>query len=86
MDIIIPAQYYTLIIMISKFIYLPAGTAKFTMTHVHPGRYYLYSYDDLNGDRKHKQGDYMSSQLEHIITVPPDGSIDVNTTIDLVLP
>ena len=71
---------------ISKFVYLPINETNYTLTHVHPGTYYLYSYNDVNGDKLHKSGDYMSSTWEHIITVPPEGNIDVNTHIDYVIP
>jgi len=71
---------------ISKFVYLPIGMQEYTMTHVHPGSYYIYSYDDTNGDKRHKSGDYMSSKWEHIITVPPDTNISVATHIDYIIP
>lgn len=38
---------------ISKYVFLPIGTRSHTFTHVHPGHYYLYSYNDINGDRRH---------------------------------
>ena len=71
---------------ISKFAYLPPGTKKFTFKHVHPGKYYLYSYNDINGDKKHKSGDYMSSNFYHSFTLPQKGNIRLKTTIDFVIP
>jgi hypothetical protein len=71
---------------ISKFIYLPAGTRRYTLTHLHPGSYYLYSYNDVNGDRLHRRGDYMSSRIDHRIIVLPGKNIDVHTNIDFVIP
>ncbi len=71
---------------ISKFVYLPVSARRFTMRQVHPGTYYLYSYIDINGDKKHKRGDYMASKWEHVITVPAQKSIHVTTHIDYVIP
>jgi hypothetical protein len=71
---------------ISKFIYLPAGTQEYTLTHVHPGSYYIYSYLDTNQDRKHKSGDYMSSRFHRKITVQPGKTLKVSTEIDYVIP
>lgn len=70
----------------SKYVYLPIGTESYTIKNVHPGKYYLYSYNDVNGDKKHKRGDYMSSNLNNIITVPPNANVEVNTLIDFVIP
>jgi hypothetical protein len=71
---------------ISKYVYLPPGTKTYTFTHVHPGTYYLYSYNDVNGDKRHLKGDYMSSDLENVITLKPEGSATVKTVIDFVIP
>jgi hypothetical protein len=71
---------------ISKFTYLPIDRRTHTLTHVHPGRYYLYAYDDTDGDRQHKSGDYMASEWEHVVDVPPNKSIEVDTHIDYVIP
>jgi hypothetical protein len=71
---------------ISKLIYLPIDQRQYTLTHIHPGTYYLYAYNDINQDRRHKSGDYIASRLEHKITVPPAGHIEVNTKIDFVIP
>jgi hypothetical protein len=71
---------------ISKFVYLSPDTRKYTLTHIHPGKYFLYSNNDVNGDKRHLKGDWMSSRLEHIIDVPPNGNITTDTLIDLVIP
>ena len=71
---------------ISKFIYLPANTKRYVMTHVHPGVYYLYSYNDVDNDKLHKSGDYMSSKWVHKITVLPGQNRYVNTYIDFKIP
>jgi hypothetical protein len=71
---------------ISKFVYLSIDQRTYTLTHIHPGDYYLYSYNDINGDKMHKSGDFMSSKWEHIVTVPPNGNITVDTHIDYVIP
>lgn len=71
---------------ISKYVYLPPGTESYTFDHVHPGTYYLYSYNDLNGDKRHLTGDYMSSNIQNRFTLRPEGSITVSTIIDFVIP
>jgi hypothetical protein len=71
---------------ISKYVFLPIGTRSHTFTHVHPGRYYLYSYNDINGDKRHLSGDYISSDLNNVFEVPPDGQVAVDTIIDFVIP
>jgi hypothetical protein len=70
----------------SKYAFLSADTKSFTFTNVHPGTYYLYSYNDVNNDKKHKKGDYMSSNLENIIEVIPEKNIYVETIIDFKIP
>jgi len=70
----------------SKYVYLPIGTKTYTLRNVHPGKYYVYSYNDINQDKKHKSGDYMSSDLNNIITVPENGNVKVKTIIDFVIP
>lgn len=71
---------------LSKTIYLPVNTKKFTLTHIHPGTYYLYSYNDVNHDRKHTKGDYMSSKFVHKIIIKPEKTTKVKTHIDFVMP
>jgi hypothetical protein len=71
---------------ISKFVYLPVDRRTYTLTHIHPGKYYLYAYNDTDGDKQHKSGDYMASKWEHMISVPPNGNITVETHIDYVIP
>lgn len=71
---------------ISKYVYLPVDTKSYTMQNVHPGKYFLYSYNDINGDRKHQSGDYMSSDIQHIINVSPNENTEVNTTINFKIP
>lgn len=71
---------------ISKYVYLPIETRTFTITNVHPGTYYLYSYNDVNGDKRHLSGDYMSSDLNNVFTLETNGNITVDTKIDFVIP
>lgn len=71
---------------ISKYVYLPVGTRSYTFTHVHPGRYYLYSYNDVNGDKRHLKDDWMSSDLNNLLSLSPEGHVTVDTVIDFVLP
>lgn len=42
-----------------------------TCFHNHTGCHYLYSYNDVNGDRRHLSGDYMSSDLNNVFTLSP---------------
>ena len=71
---------------LSKYVYLPVGTKTYTIKNVHPGKYYLYSFNDINNDKKHLTGDYMSSSLNNSIVVPASGNISVNTKIDFIIP
>lgn len=71
---------------LSKYVYLPSDTKSFTIKNVHPGKYYLYSFSDLNNDKKHLSGDYMSSRIDNVIVVPENGNVKAETKIDLVIP
>lgn len=71
---------------ISKYVFLPIGTRTHTFTHVHPGRYYLYAYDDINGDRRHLSGDYISSDVNNTFELQPEGQVTVDAVIDFVIP
>jgi hypothetical protein len=70
----------------SKYIFLPINTRKYTIRNVHPGTYYLYSYDDINQDKQHLSGDYMSSDIENIIEVKENSDTKVHTNIDIIIP
>jgi hypothetical protein len=70
----------------SKYAYLPSDTANIMFSNVHPGTYYLYSYVDVDGDKRHKEGDYMSSRLNHEIVVLPESDTEVKTKIDYIIP
>jgi hypothetical protein len=70
----------------SRFVYLPESTEQYTFRNIHPGTYYLYSFLDINNDGHHSSGDYMSSNLAHTVTVPPEGHVATDTTIDSILP
>jgi hypothetical protein len=71
---------------ISRYALLPVGTKSFTFKNVHPGTYYLYAYDDVDNDKKHTGGDYMSSDIHNVFTLKAKGSVTVNTKIDYVIP
>jgi hypothetical protein len=71
---------------LSKYVYLPINTGTYTLKNVHPGKYYLYSYNDINNDKKHLKGDYMSSSLVNSFVLPANGNISVDTKIDFVIP
>jgi hypothetical protein len=71
---------------VSRYVYLPAGTKSYTFKNIHPGKYYIYSYADNNGDKKHKSGDYMNSDVQKNFILQPQGKITVNTSIDFIIP
>lgn len=70
---------------LSKYVYFPAGTKSVTINNVHPGKYYVYSFIDRNGDKKHLSGDYMSTATDNIIDVPADGKANATTVIDYII-
>lgn len=70
----------------SKCIFVPIDMRTFTFKDIHPGTYYLYSYNDINGDKRHLSGDYFSSNIFHAITLEPGQNLEVNTFIDSVIP
>lgn len=70
---------------LSKYVYMPAGTKSVTINNVHPGKYYVYSFIDRNGDKKHLSGDYMSSATDNLITVPANGKANATTIIDFMI-
>ncbi len=70
----------------ARSVFLPADTTSHTFTNVHPGTYYIYAYNDVNGDKRHLSGDYMSSDFDHSFTLAPEGHATVDTVIDWVIP
>lgn len=70
----------------SKIVYLPGNTKEFTINNVHPGEYYIYAFVDLNGDKLHTSGEYMSSKGIPEIIVEPDIGTDYEILIDMVIP
>ena len=71
---------------VSRYVFLPVDAGGYTFNNVHPGTYHLYSYNDVNNDRKHLRGDQMSSKIHNVFTLPPDGHVAVDTVIDFVIP
>ena len=72
---------------IARGIYLPASTKTYTLNNVHPGKYYLYSYNDVNADRRHLSGDYASSNIiNNDFTLDFDSLVTIGTEIDIILP
>jgi len=71
---------------ISRLAHLPIGTKTFAFNNVHPGRYYVYSYIDVNNDRLYLSGDYMSSDIKNTVEVKAEESVTVKTIIDLRIP
>jgi hypothetical protein len=78
----IPARLNSL----SKYVFFPSGTSEITLRNIHPGRYYVYSFCDRNGDKKHKKGDYMSSRLDHVINIKAGETTETGSIIDLLIP
>ena len=70
----------------SRFVYLPAGAKSYTFNNVHPGKYYVNSYIDINNDKKHTRGDYMSSETDNTVLLGEKGSSAINTKIDFLIP
>jgi hypothetical protein len=71
---------------IAKYVYLSVGTSTYEIKNLHPGKYYLSSYLDINKDKKHLKGDYMSSDTMNSFTVAKKSKASVNTVIDFVIP
>lgn len=71
---------------ISRLARLPIGTKTFTFNNVHPGRYHVYSYIDVNNDRLYLSGDYMSADLKNTVEVKAEESVTVKTMIDFRIP
>ena len=72
---------------ISKCIFLPVDTKTYTFNNIHPGTYYLYSYNDINSDRRHLSGDYASSNIaNNAFTLDFNSHATVDTVIDFVMP
>ncbi|NPV02031.1 MAG: hypothetical protein HPY53_11685 [Brevinematales bacterium] len=70
----------------SRYVYLDADALSYTFKNVHPGDYYLYSYIDIDGDKKYLSGDLMCSDVRNTFTLEPVGKITVNTLIDYKIP
>lgn len=71
---------------VSRCVFLKPDQRSYTFEDLHPGRYYIYSYNDINGDRKHRSGDYMSSNVKNSFRVRRRGLAKVSTKIDFVIP
>ncbi len=71
---------------ISRLAHLPIGTESHTFKNVHPGKYYVYSYIDVNGDKLYLSGDYMSSDLSNTVSLKEAETVAVHTAIDFRIP
>ena len=71
---------------IARSAYLPGDATACRFANIHPGRYYLYAYLDVNNDKKHLRGDYMSSDLRHVISIAEGRSVRAETKIDYRIP
>ncbi len=70
----------------SRYVFLASLHNKFTFSYMHPGKYYLYTLYDNNGDKTFSSGDWMSSNLTNTFTLGALGTKTVNTTIDFTIP
>ena len=70
----------------SKYVSLPINKKSYTITDIHPGKYYLYSFVDTNNDKKHLKGDYMSSEPLNTLTIIQSGNTTADTKIDYLIP
>jgi hypothetical protein len=70
----------------SKYAFLSADTRTVTLKNVHPGKYFLYAYNDVDGDKKHWKGDYISSDTKMIVDIKPESNTEVEAVIDMVIP
>ena len=71
---------------ISKYVFLPVTTSGYTIKDFHPGKYYVYALIDKNHDGTYQSGDYMSSNINNIFTVPENQNITIPTNIDYIIP
>lgn len=71
---------------ISRYVFLPINTRSYTFNNVHPGTYFLYSYNDINNDKKYLSGDYMSSNINNVFTLQANSHVTINTKIDFLIP
>ncbi len=70
----------------SKSVYLTGNTNEFIINDVHPGKYYIYAFVDLNGDKLHTSGEYMSSKGIPEIIVDPENETKYEILIDMQIP
>lgn len=71
---------------ISKYVYLPVTTSAYTLENFHPGKYYIYALIDKNHDGTYQSGDYMSSNINNIFTLPANQNFTIQTNIDYIIP
>lgn len=70
----------------SRYVFLASTDNAYEFNYMHPGNYYLYTLYDANNDGTFSTGDWMSSNLNNIFTLPETGNISVNTQIDFTIP
>lgn len=70
----------------SKAVYLNYDTKEYTIKNIHPGKYYIYSFVDIDNDGKFLSGDYMSSSTSSTIVVSDDMTTEYSTVIDYIIP
>lgn len=78
----LPENFVTL----SRYLYMPGNTKKCTLSNVHPGKYYVYAFNDRNGDKRHKSGDYMTSDTGMTVVIESGKQSEIKLMLDFVIP
>jgi hypothetical protein len=71
---------------ISKYVYLLGNSDSYTFLNLHPGKYYIYTFVDKDGDKLYRSGDYMSSDISNIVTIHKEEQSTAKTKIDFIIP
>ena len=71
---------------ISRYVFIASDGRSYTFRNAHRRTYYLYSYNEVNGDKRHLRDDHMSSDLSDVFAIEEQGHANVDTEIDYVIP
>jgi hypothetical protein len=71
----------------SRYVFVDANnSAGFNFNYMHPGDYYINTIYDSNGDYNFTSGDYMNGSFDIPFTLTDNGTVNVNATINLLIP
>jgi hypothetical protein len=70
----------------SKAVYLNYDTREYIIKNVHPGKYYIFTFVDIDKDGKFLSGDYMSSSTNSTVVVSDGMTTEYSTVIDYIIP